>query len=62
MDYLLLLAAIALFYLSYSNYAKFNKFKDTGKIPVLIAAKQNTNLYLILGLFSIAAFLIISFR
>jgi len=59
MEYFLLLAAIGLFFLSYKNYATYNKLKYSGKIAVLISTRQNTNLYLVLGLFSLAVFVFV---
>jgi hypothetical protein len=50
MEYLLLLLPISLFGVSYFYKVKYNRFKDTGKVPVILTAKMNTTVYFLLGL------------
>ena len=57
MEYLLLILAVALLALAYSNVVKYRKLKNSGKIPRILTARRNITLYLILGLTSIFAYL-----
>ena len=61
MEYLLLLASFVGFILSYRSFLSYHKYKYSGKIPEIIGARQNTNLYLVLGLLSVSIFLILHF-
>lgn len=49
----LLFIAAALYY-----RAKFVRVKDTGRIPEIVSAKQNTSLLFVLGIISIFIFLL----
>jgi len=53
MKYLFLLLPFSLLILSWFYHTKYNRIKGTGKIPVIVAAKRNTTLCLILA-FTIA--------
>jgi hypothetical protein len=57
MKYLFLLLPFLFIAASLYYRAKFVKFKDTGRIPEIMAAKQNTTLMFALGIISIFIFL-----
>ena len=59
MEYLLLIAAVPLFFLSYRNRVRYNKLKYTGKIPDIEIAKRNTTVFSVMGVLSIFVFIII---
>lgn len=50
MKYLFLLLPFSLLMLSWFYHNKYNRMKNTGKIPVIVAAKRNTTLCLVLAL------------
>jgi hypothetical protein len=62
MKYLFLLIPVFLFILSYRNRVKYNKFKGTGKIPVIVKAQSHTKLYFMLGLTSVFVCLFVIFE
>lgn len=63
MKYLFLLLPFSLLILSWFNNLKYNKMKNTGKIPVIIAARRNTTLFLLLALtITCAFFLVLSYE
>jgi len=57
MEYLLLMLAVALLGLAYSNRIKYRKLKNSGKIPRILSARRNVTLYLVLGLTSFFAYI-----
>ena len=57
MEYLLLMLAVALLGLAWFNRIKYRKLKHSGKIPNIINARRNINLYLVLGLTSFFAYI-----
>ncbi|MGN6181614.1 MAG: hypothetical protein ACTHNW_20700 [Mucilaginibacter sp.] len=59
MKYLFLLLPFSLLMLSGFYYAKYNRIKDTGKIPVIVAAKRNTTLCLLLALTIVFMFFVV---
>ena len=59
MEYLLLLTAVALLGLAYSNHIKYRKLKNSGKIPRILSARRNITLYLVLGLTSFFAYIFV---
>lgn len=50
MKYMFLLLPVSLLFLSAFYHARYKRMKDTGKIPVIIAAKRNTTVCLLLAL------------
>ena len=63
MKYLFLLLPIALLILSWFYNVKYNKMKNTGKIPVIVAARRNTTLFLLLALtVTFAFFLVLAYE
>jgi len=59
MKYLFLLLPFSLLNLSLFYSIRYNKVKDTGKIPVIIAARRNTTLFLVLALTITCVFFLI---
>jgi len=59
MEYLLLLASVLGFVLSYRSFVMYKKYKYSGRVPKIRTAKQNSRLYLVLGLVSIVVFFVI---
>jgi hypothetical protein len=59
MEYLLLIMAVALLGLAYSNGVKYRKLKNSGKIPGIITARRNITLYILLGLTSFFVYIFI---
>jgi hypothetical protein len=49
MNYLLLLLPVSFFVLSYVYRCKYQKFQNSGLIPVILSAKRNTQIFLMLG-------------
>jgi hypothetical protein len=50
MNYLFLLLPFSFFVLSFIYRLKYNKVKNSGAIPVIVSARRNTELFLVLGL------------
>ncbi|MDP9076242.1 MAG: hypothetical protein M3O71_02365 [Bacteroidota bacterium] len=56
MKYLFLLLPALFIGLSIRYHVKFTQVRDTGKIPEIISAKQNTTLLLVLAVISVFVF------
>ena len=61
MNYLILIPAAAFLFISFFYHNKFKKFQNSGKIPVLIAARRNTNIFLVLALSVAILFICVTF-
>jgi len=61
MNYLILLPAAGFLGLSYFYHNKYKKLQNTGKIPVLVTARRNTNIFLVLGLSVAILFICVTF-
>jgi hypothetical protein len=57
MEYILLMLAITLLALAYSNSVKYRRLKHGGEIPNILTARRNVTLYFVLGLTSIFAYI-----
>jgi len=60
MNYLFLLLPILLAALSIRFHVKFTKVRDSGRIPEIISAKQNSTLLLALAIITLFGFFAVS--
>jgi hypothetical protein len=56
MEYLFLLLPLFLLALAWRNNLQFRKFKNTGKIPVIAAARRKMTLYFVLAIAATGVF------
>jgi len=53
MIYLLLLIPVCLSVISYRYKLKYQKYKNSGKVPVILEARANTTVFFLLALASV---------
>jgi len=61
MNYLILIPAAGFLAISYFYHEKYKKLQNTGKIPVLVTARRNTNIFLVLALSVTILFICVTF-
>lgn len=59
MEYLFLLIPLSLLLISYLYWLRYNKFKNTGRVPDILSAKRNIVLFFVLALTSAFAYFIV---